>query len=219
MADTRGVKQDDLHKKSIATQIEHHIDSFSAIVILTNGTIPCITVGTDYTLSTLSTIFPKTMANNIAFMFTNVSSHLSCNFSQETIPEVLKDAPQFLLNNPVALQKEYLRLKDDPNMKAARTKMHKAVKAGEQSALEMLVDFFDWLDGLNSQPTTKAVCLYEMSQNIEAMITNTLTQIDQVAAKKAEIDRLMAELENNPKVSFSPCLYLGLNPTVVGHRI
>ena len=55
----------------------------------TNGTVPRITVGTDYALSTLSTIFTKSLAGNIAFMFTNVLSPLHWNFSEDTIPEVL----------------------------------------------------------------------------------------------------------------------------------
>ena len=41
--------------------------------------------------------------------------------------------------------------------------MRKMVKAGEEQALEMLVDFFDWLDGLEGQPTMEAVNLYELS--------------------------------------------------------
>jgi len=79
-------------------------------------------------------------------------SPLHWNFSGDTIPDALKDAPQFLLNNPVALQKKYLRLKGDPNMKKGKRDLRKEVKAGEEGALEMLVDLFDWLDGLEPQP-------------------------------------------------------------------
>jgi hypothetical protein len=35
--------------------------------------------------------------------------------------------------------------------------MHEAVKAGEQKAGEMLVNLFDWLDGLEPQLTTGIV--------------------------------------------------------------
>ena len=61
LADTRGLQQDEAHKKSIATQIQQHIDSVNAVLILANGTVPRITVGTDYALSTLSAIFPKSI--------------------------------------------------------------------------------------------------------------------------------------------------------------
>ena len=178
LADTRGLQQDEIHQKSIATQIKNHIDSVNAVLILANGTVPRITVGTDYALSTLSAIFPKTLAENIAFVFTNVSSRLSWNFSQDTVPEVLKNAPQYLLDNPIALQKKYLELKNDQDKKV-RNKLHKAVKAKEQGALETLVDLFDWLDGLTPQPTTAIVTLYEKSQSKN---TKTLGETDQAVA-------------------------------------
>ena len=151
MPDTRGIQQDEVHRKNITTQIEKHITSVNAILILANGTVPRITVGTDYALSTLPTIFPNNVTKNIAFLFTNVSTPLSWNFSQDTIPKELKDAPQFLLSNPVALQKRYLDLKDDPG----ETEMREEVKNGELRALGMLVYLFDWLDTLKPQPMTK----------------------------------------------------------------
>ena len=205
MADTRGIEQDERHKESIANQIKKHIDSVTAVLILANGTIERITAGTDYALSTLSAVFPKSLAENIAFMFTNVPSPLAWNFSQDTVPRVLKDAPQFLLDNPIALQKKYLKLKDKPSMKKAEKDMRNHLKAGEQKALEMLVQLFDWLDDCKPQPTTEIVYLYEMSQEIEASITDTLAQIDQGAAKKVEIDKLMADLKHSSNVSPSPC--------------
>jgi hypothetical protein len=212
LADTRGIEQDERHKDSIATQIKKHIDSVTAVLILANGTIERITVGTDYALSTLSAIFPKSLSGNIAFMFTNVPSPLAWNFSQDTVPRVLKEAPQFLLDNPIALQKKYLKLKDRPGMKKVEKDMRNHLKAGEQKALEMLVQLFDWLDDCKPQPTTEILYLYEMSQDIEAAITDTLAQIDQGAAKKVEIDKLVADLRNNSNVSLSPCSFLGLNP-------
>ena len=153
LADTRGLQQDELHKENIATQIKSHLDSVTAVLILANGTVPRVTVGTDYALSTLSAIFPKSLASNTAFMFTNVLSPLHWNFSGDSIPDDLKHAPYFLLNNPVALQKKYFKLKDDPNMKKTTVDLRKAVKASEQNAMGMVVELFDWLDGLEPQPT------------------------------------------------------------------
>jgi hypothetical protein len=165
LADTRGIQQDEIHKRSIATQIQKHIDSVTAVLVLANGTVPRVTVGTDYALSTLSTIFPKSLASNIAFMFTNVSSPLHWNFSGDTIPDTLKDAPQLLLNNPIALHKKYLKLKGDPSMKKGRSDLLRAVKVAEQNTLGTLVELFDWLDGLVPQPTREIFPLYEDPQN------------------------------------------------------
>jgi hypothetical protein len=182
LADTRGLQQDELHKESIATQIKKNIDSVTAVLILANGTVPRVTVGTDYALSTLSAIFPKSLASNTAFMFTNVLSPLHWNFSGDTIPDRLKDAPYFLLNNPVALQKKYLKLKDDPNMKKTKVDLRKAVEASEQNAMGMAVELFDWLDGLEPQPTVGIFPLRCAPQGIEGVISDAPGSTGQVAA-------------------------------------
>ena len=117
-------------------------------------------------------------------MFTNVSSPLHWNFSGDTIPNSLKDAPYFLLNNPIALQRKYLKLKDDPNMKNTRADLRKAVKAGEENAIGMLVELFDWLDGLEPQPTMGMVPLHGATQRIEGTIESASGSMGEVAAKK-----------------------------------
>ena len=135
--------------KSVTAQVEKYIESITATIVVVNGTIPRITVGTDDALSFLSTISLKIPVKNICFILSNLSSALYQNFPGNTVSDVLKTTPQFLLNNPVALQKKYLRLKNDPIMKKGRIDLHRMVKADEQKALEMLVDLFDWLDGLH----------------------------------------------------------------------
>ncbi len=114
-------------------------------------------------------MFPTYLADNVSLMFTNVLSPLHWNFSLGTIPHELRGAPQFLLNNPIALQKEYLKLKDDPCMRKRRVDLRNAVKAGEQNALQMLVELFDWLDSLEPRGTTEIVT---RSQKREAMSTS-----------------------------------------------
>jgi len=210
LADTRGIDQDQLHKESIAFEIKKHINSVNAILILANGTVPRMNVVIDYALTTLSTIFPNTLANNIAFMFTNVPNRLTWNFSEDTIPATLKHAGQFLLNNPIALQNSYLKIRDGPVKKKLKMGLRKAVATVqncEQDALDMLVNLFDWLDGLEPRPTTEIISLYDMSQNIEAMITDTLAQMEQGAAKKAAIDELVTAPKDKLKVSSSLCSY------------
>jgi hypothetical protein len=156
-------------------QVKKHVPAVNAILVLANGTVPRLTVGTDYALSTLAGIFPD-LASNIAFIFTNVLSLLHLNFSEDTIPGTLKNAPQFPLNNPVALQRKYLTLIDNPNIRNRGTDIRREVKAGEHSALEMLVELFDWLDGLEPQPMSRAQkakdsavslspCQYHMSES------------------------------------------------------
>ena len=142
------------------TQIEDYIASVTAVLVLANGTVPGVTVATTNALSTLSSILPKILTNNIGVVLTNISSPIYQNFAQNDIPDVLKDAPQFLLSNPIPLQKKYLKVRDEANMKQKRTDLRDAVMADEQNALEMLVALFDWLDGLESQSTTGVIPLY-----------------------------------------------------------
>ena len=204
LADTRGLQQDELHKKNIATHIQEHIATVNAVLVLANGSVPRITVGTAYALSVLTAFFPKTLANNIAFLFTNSPTCLSFNFCKDTIPEILRDAPLFLFNNPIALQRNFLKLKNDPTRKKAERELRETVKHAEQEGLGMLVDLFDWLDGREPQPTAEIVALYERSQAIETNITNTLAQMGQAAAKMAEIRKLVKAVQTN---SVSRLLY------------
>jgi hypothetical protein len=138
-------------------QIKKHVDSVNAILVLANGTVPRVTVGADYALSTLAAIFPN-LPSNIAFIFTNVSSLLYLNVSGNTIPDILTHARQMHLDNPVGLQRKYLRLEDNTDIRNRRTDMRREVMAGEQGALEMLVELFDWLDGLEPQPVFSSHC-------------------------------------------------------------
>ena len=194
LADIRGIEQDELHMKSIVTEIEKHIDSVTAVLIIANGTLQRLNVGTDYALSTLAAMFPQSLADNTAFLFTHVPSPLSRNFPEDAIPAVFRDAIQFLLDNPIARQKEYLELKSDSTNKKVRAVSRKAVQASENGALEMLVDLFDWLDSRVPQPTKEVVYLYNMSRSSEAKITDTLAQTDQAATKRSRIDKPMVTL-------------------------
>ena len=198
MADTRGIDQDIRHKESITTEIHKHLDVVNAVLILANGSAPRISVSMDYALTTLSALFPKTLVNNIAFLLSNVAEEIYLNFPDDAIPDVLKHAPKFLINNPIALQRKYLKQKDRMN----ETNAKKLVKAVEQRALEMSVELFDWLDGLEPQPTKEITALYEKYQAIDSKITDTLGQMYQAAEKTAEIKTLMKEIENGTVVSF-----------------
>ena len=195
MADTRGLNQDDLHKQSIERQIKDHIEFINTVLVVANGTVPRVTVGTDYALSTLSAIFPKTMAANIGFLFTNVSSPLHWNFSRDTIPDVLNCGPHFLLSNPIALQKRYLNLKNDPNMKMRMAGFRKAVEVEEGNAFEILVDLFDWLDGLEPQPTTEILPLYAKPQDMVADAHAHMGQAMATEAKHSAIGSSTCEVQ------------------------
>jgi hypothetical protein len=172
--------------KSIATQVEKYIDSVTAVIILANGTVPRITVGTDYVLSILSSISLKVSAKKISCILTNLSSPLYQNFPGNAVPDILKGAPQFLLNNPIALQRKYFELKDSPIMKKGNMDLRKMVKADEQMAQEMLADLLNWLGGLDRPTTMEAVSLYGRFQNNVIKITGALAQQMELLRKVIE---------------------------------
>ena len=99
---------------------------------------------------------------------------------------VLKNAPQFLLNNPIALQKTYLKLKNDPNTKIERENRRIAVETVEENALEMLADLLDWLDGLEPQPTMKVNPPCVTSGKDKAVTAESRVPTGKTAAKEAK---------------------------------
>ncbi len=171
----------------------------------------------DYALTTLSALFPKILADNTAFLLTNVPTPASLNFPDDAILRDLKHAPKFLIDNPIALQKNYLKQKGHLDKKTLK-KIKQSVKLAEENALEMLVELFDWLDGLEPQPTREITTLYEKSQDIESKVTDTLAQMNQAATKMVEIKKLMEDLRNGNAVSFQLPSLWGLNLMLIGRR-
>ena len=65
--------------------------------------------------------------------------------------------------------------------------MRETVETGEERALEMLVDLFDWLDGLERQPTTETVSLCAAFRNIMAAILGPpVRQVEELLRKIKE---------------------------------
>ena len=90
-------------------------------------------------------------------------------------------------------------------------KMKGSVKGAEQNALDTLVELFDWLDGLEPQPTTEIIAIHKKSEEIDSKITNTLAQMDHAAAKMVQIKELVEDLRNGTAVSVH-ILSLKLDP-------
>ena len=88
-------------------------------------------------------------------------------------------------------------------MKRARTDLFKAMKDSEEIALEMLVDLFDWMDGLEPLPTTEVV-----PQNIKAMNGDTHAPIDRVVDKEAKDSTVSCSTRLHvPLESYARCEY------------
>lgn len=201
LADTRGFQNDELHKASIAKEIKENIECIHAVLILANGTVPRLTVSTEYALRTLSTIFPKSLVDNIAFVFTNVPGELSWNFSQDSIPEDLRAAPRHILNNPMALRKRLNEMRlDSTDDEDIVEGVQEELEAAEKKALKMLAGLFDWLADRFPQPTKDILALYEQTTKIQSKITDAIAHMEQVAQKMVEVEALVGKIEMGKEV-------------------
>ena len=182
------------------TCIKQHVDSVSAVLILADGRSLGTNVNIDCILSALSTLIPKTLLKNIAFVLTHVWGPLFSDFLRSKVPRAFKSSPIFPLDNPIPHSYE---ISLDPILRSAG-------KSCEQRALHVLAKLFDWLDVLEPQPATQIVCFYEQYQNIETRTIDILDQRAQEVDMRAEIDRLVITLKKHSAVSHSGCLHLSL---------
>jgi hypothetical protein len=201
LASTHDTERDETDAESIVRFIEKHVDSISAVLILVDHLSQDFPFNMDYTCSILSAIFPKTLVNNIAFVFTRAESSASQDFFQKKVPRALKSSPVFLFDNPIA-SGHWIYGTDAMGiqMRAVRKKR----------VLEMLVELFNWLDGLEPQPTTEITSLYEMYQDIEVRTIGILDQ----SVREVEIATLRIALKKYLAVSLSLCSHLALQSYV-----
>ena len=68
----------------------------------------------------------------------------------------------------------------------------------------MLVDLFDWLDGLMPQPVIEIGSLHGRSREIETSVSNLLNRKEHDAMIQAEIEEQMGKLQEAALVSFCP---------------
>ena len=202
LADTRGLVQDELHKQSIAETIRDSIDIVHGVLVLANGTVPRLGVATDYALTTLMSIFPRTLAQNITILFTNVTDVMNVNFEYETLPDAISRDHLLYLNNPLALQKSLEKMKKQRKMTPQQLqKSRRSVQDAEASALDTLVEMFDWLDSLEPQPTLDFMSLYEQTQLIDLGLANALTRMNASTIKQQNLRELETEIDQAKEVS------------------
>ncbi|KAJ6506106.1 hypothetical protein DFH09DRAFT_1289125 [Mycena vulgaris] len=195
LADTRGIQQDELHKKGIATEIKEQVTAVHAVLILANGTLPRLSVSTEYALTTLSSIFPKSLADNISLVFTMCSNPLNINFTDDAVPPSLAIAPQLYIDNPLSLRHKFREMRANGQHKGQLRAASDHVKTSEGAALQTMVRFFDWLDDLKPQPTTDILDLFNKSQTIQQQIGDTVSQMTQAQDKSEEIKKLIRQIE------------------------
>ena len=214
-ADTRGLQKDEEHKDSITSAIRDNIPIVTAVIILANGTNPRLTVTTDYTIRTLCSIFPRTLVQNIGVLFTNVQDMDRRNFDMNSLPPELQKAKNFCIDNPLALYKNAQRNRSGRDQSRKKKRSENSLNDDHEMAVEMLVDIFDWLDGLKPQATTEITSLYDKSIEIEHSINGMLSRMAQLAGQVDEFKNLPKASNGTELVSHSKVLTTVHSPVFV----
>ena len=71
---------------------------------------------------------------------------------------------------------------------AALQKLKKAVDKGHETALGMLTQIFDWLDGLILHATIDITLLYDQLMENERNISSMLAHMTQLVEKRGKLD-------------------------------
>jgi hypothetical protein len=138
-------------------------------------------------------MFPRSLAQHIGILLTNVPSVLSRNFTQDALPDALRgdNYHPFWIDNPVALWKKYNEIHQGGTSDVDEEEMEEmmdAIKVSHEKVLKELVKLFDWVVDLKPQHTKDVRTLYEKSQEIERSIADALSRATQLENKKKELE-------------------------------
>ncbi|KAF8593912.1 hypothetical protein BDV93DRAFT_581916 [Ceratobasidium sp. AG-I] len=202
LADTRGLGQDNQHKAEINSAIKEFVTSVDAVLIMANGTVQRLGVATSYTLSVISTMFPRSIVNNIGFIFTH-SELLGWDFDMQSLEPELRNAQCWLLQNPLALGKKYAALKRTAPANVLKG-LDKEVQKSYERTVETLNEWLEWLDEQHAQPTKQIDDLYQKSNRIESKMDETLSRLARLRERSQECKDIESKLKDTAKVSRLP---------------
>ncbi|KAF7439905.1 hypothetical protein PC9H_000242 [Pleurotus ostreatus] len=109
LANVRGYEWDSKHKASIAEAIRRETETIDSVIILANGTQERLGIATQYALTVIAPMFPHSIIDNIAFVFTMVSNPFQFNFQRSVFQPELRDAKIWAIENPLA---QWFKFKD-----------------------------------------------------------------------------------------------------------
>ncbi|KAG8738667.1 hypothetical protein FRC10_006614 [Ceratobasidium sp. 414] len=199
LADTRGIEQDRIHKEEINNAIQEFVSSIDAVIIMANGTVERLTVVTDYTLNIICSMFPRTIIDNIGFIFTNCDP-LTFNFDHESLQPELRDSPSWVIQNPLAMLKNYNTPRVNRRFSANQIqKQMDQVTAGYDETVETVNEWLDWLDSRQIQTTIEIDRLYRISTDIESNIESALATITRLSEQREQYTRIRSDLHDAKK--------------------
>jgi GTP-binding protein EngB required for normal cell division len=172
IGDVRGLKQDQNYMNNITKALKDYVGTLNAVLVVVDGAKPHTTPSVDYALSSISTLLPQSLAENIGVLFTHVASPLVWSFDFTALPIGLQNTKQFLVDNPLALQ-EKIRATDPANTAVLKA-LTEDVDDAYESVLEAISDVFAWMDGVHSRSTGDIVALYGKARNVDFDLAHVL---------------------------------------------
>lgn len=199
LADTRGIDQDNKHKAEINSAIKELVTSIDAVLIMANGTIERLGAATSYTLSVITSMFPRPIINNIGFIFTN-SDPLTWNFQMDKLQPELRNAQCWLIQNPLALSKNYETQAKRGGPDAVMKKWRRTLTTCYEDTVETLNEWLEWLDERDVQPTKGINDLYQKLVSIESYLEAKLSALTRSHERRRTWESLKFDLEDTEKV-------------------
>ncbi|CAE6514417.1 unnamed protein product [Rhizoctonia solani] len=203
LADTKGLKEDEVHKERINHAIQSNLKYIDAVCILANGTVERLGMATEYTLNQITKMFPYSIIDNIGFIFTHCDE-FTRHVKLGDLPEALKairSSRDWVIQNPLAYNKSYRELAGDPSIAATLLKKgRRNLRDSYEAAVEKLNDWVGWLDSRKIQPTHEILRLYQMSTDIETQMSATWQRIARLSKEREEAKKLERDL-NGAKMS------------------
>lgn len=197
LADTRGLDQDEAHKASIVRAIGEQVKTIDSVVVLANGTQERLGVATEYALSAIGSMFPRSIAGNIAFMFTHVADPLSMNFSSSSLPSGFTSANMWTIQNPIAQFVKYKEYISADTTQVQQEHLWNVLLRNYDQTVCTLTAFLKRVDACKAQPTKAIQELFDMTMAIESKLVNIFARISQQEERRVELSRLKAELRTS----------------------
>ncbi|KAF8830475.1 hypothetical protein HHX47_DHR2000783 [Lentinula edodes] len=201
LAGDRGIHKDTEQMAAIVHAITENFDAIDAIVILACGHVPRLGLSTHYTMNALSNMLPKSLSDNVAFIFTMVSSTLMLSFDTNWLPQELRTTHTCSIDNSSKLWFKYQkRLREEPSLEEDLREEMNEISHRFERATKTLSQFFQYLDKRKVQPTQPVLELYNISVDIETRISNTIARASQAEDKRMRLQKLQVEFENQERI-------------------
>ena len=178
-----------------------HVTDVHAVLLFTNGTIPRLGPATEYVFNVLTAMFPRSIADNIGIVFTNVASPMNVNFDFDSLPAQIPRDHVFYVNNPLALQRKLMIMDKSTQSPRVARSLRLEVTESEAKALGALASMLDWLDTVTPQPTKAIVQLFEQTQAIEAELSRIHVSMLASTSMQQELKQIQNDIIFNMQVS------------------